>query len=107
MTVVAVLMKILSSTPKVRTETYFKLRSTTGKCEDAHFACMRDWIAAKKDPVVAKRCRSSARKYQKALERELAYLKTRPQSAEVIRRIGDASDFLQIIARDISFLSGH
>ena len=91
----------------MKTETYINLRSATGKCEDAHFACMQEWITRRKDPVVGERCRTSARKYKNALEAELAYLKTRPQSAEVIQRIHETLDFLKIIARDISFLSGN
>lgn len=68
---------------------------------------MKEWLTSRKDPAVAKACLPKALKYKKALEAELAYLNTRPQSAEVIKRIEKATEFLEIVARDVSYLSGH
>lgn len=91
----------------MKTETYRKLYSHRGKAADEHYRCMRTWLAKRFDPSVGKGCLAAALEYQKALEKELAYLQTRPQTADVIRRTTETRESITLIAKDIQNLTGH
>jgi hypothetical protein len=91
----------------MQTETYHRLRSTTGKLADEHYHCMQSWLNNRMAGDRTKKCLGHARKYQRALEAELKYLKTRPQTAEVIRRITQTIESLELVTRDLKHLTEH
>lgn len=91
----------------MHTQKYHRLRSATGKHADKHYDCITKWLTNKKEPTYVKDCLDSARKYKRAVEAELAYLRSRPHSADIERRIHEAEESLKLIEHDIKALTTH
>jgi hypothetical protein len=85
---------------------YFQLSKVTGELSDAHSSCMSEWLRNRADrPEIAKKCYDLAVRYKKALAREIAYLESRPATAQVLRRMSFLLDYTEMVQRDLAVLS--
>ena len=94
----------------MNTERYHRLSTATGTCADKHMDCMNAWVRKSSDGTFRKKCLSTGAQFKKALERELAYLKSRPPSDRIATRIRQIKDYLAIVDRDLKMLenqNGH
>ena len=89
----------------MHTQKYHRLRSATGKHADAHYDCITKWLTNRKDAAFLKDCLQSARKYKRSVETELNYLRSRPKTDDIDRRISEAEETLKLIERDIKALT--
>ena len=91
----------------MNTQRYRRLNTATARYSDKHVECMTGWVRKSRlDEAYQKKCRTIALKYKEALEKELAYLRTRPPSERIKFRIGVIEDYLNMVADDIALLDG-
>ena len=79
---------------------YQGLASESARYSDEFYRCISKWFSGERDDKKRDECTKIASSYRKALESQIAYLRSREQTPQVQRALSMAQSYLDLIERE-------
>ena len=89
----------------MNTPTYLELASASGRLSDDHYRTLIQWTTSRNADELKHDCVSVANRYMTALEAQIAYLHSIPQTHEVLKALAMAEMYKELLEKDLEMLS--